>query len=159
MPSYIPDGYSSVTPWIVGSDTAGLIDYLKRAFGAQELARLGGSDGRIEHAEMRLCGAVVMAFDAPLGWPPTPAFLRLFVEDCDATFARAVRAGGTMVSGCKRLAFGDCVGRVRDPFGNIWWLQTHIEDVPADELAARDRDPEYTAAMAYMRETLVDGLK
>ena len=159
MTSHIPDGYSAVTPWVIGPDTAGLIDFLKAAFGAHELSRITAPDGRIAHAEVRVYDAVVMAFDRPKGWPATPAFIRLYVDDCDATFARAIKAGGTMVSGCKRLAFGDSVGRVRDPFGNIWWLQTHQEDVSQDEMERRSLDPVYADAMKYMEDTLVTGLK
>lgn len=159
MASYIPDGYSTVTPWIIGPDTAGLIEFLKQAFGASELSRTTGKNGRIEHAEIRLHGVVVLAFDRPRGWPPTPAFVRLYVEDCDASFARAIRAGGTMISGCKAMAFGDRVGRMKDPFGNIWWLQTHVEDVTADVAEARGREGEYAEAMKYMQDTLAAALR
>ncbi|ESQ88939.1 extradiol dioxygenase [Asticcacaulis sp. AC460] len=159
MASHIPDGYSAVTPWIVGPDTAGLIDFLQQAFGAQELSRVTGRNGRIDHAEIRVHDAVVMAFDRPKGWPPTPAFIRLYVEDCDASFARAIRAGGTMISGCKALAFGDRVGRMKDPFGNIWWLQTHVEDVTANDMKIRGQQPEFVEAMKYMQDTLATALR
>ncbi|EGF93624.1 glyoxalase/Bleomycin resistance protein/Dioxygenase superfamily protein [Asticcacaulis biprosthecium C19] len=159
MASYIPDGYSTVTPWIIGPDTAGLIEFLQQAFGANELSRITGRNGRIEHAEIRVHGAIVMAFDRPRGWPPTPAFVRLYVEDCDATFARAIRAGGTMISGCKALASGDRVGRMKDPFGNIWWLQTHVEDLTADVMEARAKQTEYVEAMKYLQDTLASALR
>lgn len=145
-----PDGYTAVTPWIIGHDTAGLMDWLKRAFGAEELARLTGPDGRIGHAEMRIGDAIVMMFDAKPEWPATPAFLRLYAEDSDATFAQAVRAGGTAVTNVTHLAFGDRVGRVRDPFGNLYWIQTHIEDVSADEMNRRWTDPKWAERMAYV---------
>jgi PhnB protein len=88
----VPDGYATVTPWIISRDTAQLIDYVKEAFGAEETARLAGSDGRIEHAEVRIGDSVVMMFDARPDWPSTPGFLRLYVADADAVHHRAVAA-------------------------------------------------------------------
>ncbi|MFF9032671.1 VOC family protein [Streptomyces iakyrus] len=147
----IPDGYHTVTPWIISRDTAGLIDYLKEAFGAEEIARVVGEDGRIGHAEVRIGDSVVMPFDAPPDWPPTPAFLRLYVEDADAAHRRAVAAGGTSVTEVTHLFFGDRIGRVRDPLGNLWWLQTRVEDVSPEEMERRLRDPKWTEAMAYVQ--------
>ena len=144
MPNAVPAtpaGYTAVTPWIITGDTARLLDFLSTAFGAEELARVANADGSIGHAEARIGNAIVMAFDAPPDWPPTPAFIRLFVEDSDTTFAAAIKAGATEITRVTHLAFGDRVGRVRDPFGNIWWLQTHIEDVSPEEMAARWGDP------------------
>jgi PhnB protein len=147
----VPEGYTSVTPWIISQDTAGVIDYLKAAFGAVELGRMTGEDGRIGHAEVRIGDAVVMLFDAPSAdWPPTPAFLRLYVEDADAVHRRAVEAGGHSVTEVTHLFFGDRVGRVRDPFGNLYWIQTHIEDVSEQEMERRLGDPVFTKAMDYV---------
>lgn len=147
----IPDGYTTVTPWIISRDTAPVIDYLRAAFGAEELGRVTDAAGRIGHAEVRIGDAIVMLFDADPSWPATPAFLRLFVEDARAVHRRAVAAGGVSISEITHLAFGDLVGRVRDPFGNVWWIQTHIEDVSPEEMARRFGDPEFLAAMAYMQ--------
>jgi uncharacterized glyoxalase superfamily protein PhnB len=147
----IPDGYTTVTPWLISHDTAGLIDWIEAAFDAVELGRFTGEDGRIGHAEVRIGNAMVMLFDAKPEWPPTPAFLRLYVPDAEAVHRRAVAAGGTSVTEVTHLYFGDLVGRVRDPFGNLWWIQTHIEDVSADELERRMSDPEFTKAMEYVQ--------
>lgn len=149
-PATPPSGYTTITPWIIGQHTAGLMDWLARAFGAQELARLEGPDGRIAHAEMRVGNAVVMMFDARPHWPATPAFLRLYVEDADATFEAARAAGGKIVTKVTHLAFGDRVGRVRDPFGNLYWLQTRVEVVSEEEMRRRWSDPQWIAAMAYL---------
>ena len=146
----IPDGYRTVTPWIIGRNTAGLIDFLTAAFGAREIARVVGEDGSIGHAEMRLGDSVVMMFDSRPGWPDTPAFIRLYLPDAEATFARAVKAGATAVTEVTHLAFGDRVGRVRDPFGNLWWLQTRVEDLTEEEMNQRWNDPKWAAAMAYV---------
>ncbi|MFE9019814.1 VOC family protein [Streptomyces sp. NPDC007808] len=147
----IPDGYHTVTPWIISRDTAGLIDYLKEAFDAEEIARVVGDDGRIGHAEVRIGDSIVMPFDAPPHWPPTPAFLRLYVEDADAAHRRAVEAGGTSVTEVTHLFFGDRIGRVRDPLGNLWWLQTRVEDVGPEEMERRLGDPKWAEAMAYVQ--------
>ncbi|NUW35194.1 VOC family protein [Nonomuraea sp. SMC257] len=147
----VPSGYTTVTPWIISRDTAGVIDYLREAFGAEELGRVVDDRGRIGHAEVRIGDAIVMLFDVDESWPATPAFTRLYVEDARAVHRQAVAAGGTSVSEVTHLAFGDLVGRVRDPFGNVWWIQTHIEDVTPEEMERRWSDPVFTAAMEYMQ--------
>lgn len=147
----VPQGYHTVTPWIISRDTRGLIDYLERAFGAQELACLAGEDGSVAHAEVRIGDSVVMMFDARPEWPATPGFLRLYVEDADAVHRRAVAAGGTSVTEVTHLFFGDRVGRVRDPFGNLYWIQTRVEDVSEPEIERRLGDPEFTRAMEYVQ--------
>ncbi|MFG2003760.1 VOC family protein [Spirillospora sp. NPDC048911] len=147
----IPEGYTTVTPWIISRDTAAVIDYLERAFGAEEIGRVVDARGRIGHAEVRIGDAIVMLFDGDPSWPDTPAFLRLYVPDAHATQRQAIEAGGVLVSEVTHLAFGDLVGRVRDPFGNLWWIQTRIEDVTEEELARRFADPEFTKAMEYMQ--------
>src|SRR5690606_5737306 len=118
---------------IISSDTDALLTFLAAAFEGTELGRMAGPDGAIIHAEMRIGDAVIMAFDAPAGVASQPAFIRLYVPDARISFAKAIHAGGTEVTKPTLLAFGDRVARIRDPLGNIWWLQQHIEDVPADE--------------------------
>ncbi|MEU4801711.1 VOC family protein [Actinosynnema sp. NPDC023587] len=147
----IPDGYTTVTPWIISRDTAAVIDYLCKAFGAEELGRVADARGVIGHAEVRIGDAIVMLFDGDPSWPATPAFLRLYVEDAHAVHCQAVGAGGVSISEVTHLAFGDLVGRVRDPFGNVWWIQTRIEDVTPEEMQRRFGDPKFIAAMEYMQ--------
>jgi uncharacterized glyoxalase superfamily protein PhnB len=93
---------------------------------------------------------MVMMFDARPHWPPTPAFLRLYVADADAVFAQAVAAGGAAVTNVTHLAFGDRVGRVRDPFGNLYWIQTRVEEVSEQEMNRRWSDPKWAEAMDYV---------
>lgn len=149
----IPEGYGTVTPWIIGPNTAGLLDFLAAAFDAHELARVEVG-GVIGHAETRIGDSVVMMFDAPRNWPATPGFLRLFVEDCDAAYQQALAAGATSVTEPTTLAFGDRVGRVSDPFGNLYWIQTRLEDLDEAEIARRWTQPEYAAAMEYVQGSL-----
>jgi uncharacterized glyoxalase superfamily protein PhnB len=147
----VPEGYTTVTPWIIGRDTAGLMEFLQVAFEAEELSRLVGPDGKIGHAEMRIGDAVVMMFDGPGDWPATPAFLRLYVPDGDAVFRRAVDAGGTPVTEMTELFWGDRVGRVRDPFGNLYWIQTRVAEPDAEDVGRRAVLPEFVAAMEYVQ--------
>ena len=151
----IPDGYGTVTPWVVSPDTARLIDFTRDAFGAVELARVAGADGGIGHAEVRIGDSVVMMFDSRPGWPATPAFLRLYVPDADVAYERALAAGATSVTEVTGLFFGDRVGRVRDPLGNVWWIQAHVEDVDPAELARRPQEPAAAEALRYV-ETSFD---
>jgi PhnB protein len=149
-----PPGYGTVTPWVISSDTARLIDFVRDAFDAEELARFPGPEGRIGHAEVRIGDSVVMMFDSWPGWWATPGFLRLYVTDADSVYQRALASGGTSVTPVTALFFGDRVGRVRDPLGNIWWIQAHVEDVSPSELARRPQDPAAAEALRLVESSL-----
>jgi PhnB protein len=151
----VPEGYNSVSPWVISRDTGRLIDFATAAFGAVELGRMADETGAIGHAEFRIGDTVVLAFDAKPDWPHTPAFLRLYVEDGDATFKRALDAGATEVTRLTHLFWGDRVGRVRDPLGNLWWIQQKVEEVSPEELARRIEDPEWLERMQYVQSALV----
>jgi PhnB protein len=155
----VPEGYHTVTPWIISRDTAQLLDFVKEAFGAEEIARVYNEDGTIGHAEFRIGDSVVMAFDAKEEWPDTPSFLRLYVEDGDAVYQRALEAGATSVTEMTNLFFGDRVGRVRDPQGNLWWIQTRLEDLDPEEMARRAKERAYIDAMQQVQESLDRELK
>lgn len=152
----VPEGYRAVTPWIISRDTARLLDFVREAFGAEEMARVHNEDGTIGHAELRIGDSVVMAFDAKPEWPDTPSFLRLYVEDGDAAYQQAIGAGATAVTEMTLLSWGDAVGRVRDPLGNLWWLQARVEDVGAEEMARREM---FDDRMRYVRQSLEDELR
>jgi uncharacterized glyoxalase superfamily protein PhnB len=147
--STAPEGYGIVTPWIISSDTTGLLDFIAKAFGARDVFSLEIGGGRIGHAEARIGDSVIMGFDAAPDWPFTPAFLRIYVEDADNTVDRACAAGATMVTELGNSAWGDRGARIRDPFGNIWWIMSRMEDVPEDEAEARWVDPLFLAGMEY----------
>ena len=150
----VPEGYRVVTPWIISRDTARLLDFVKEAFGAEEIARVPNEDGTIGHAEFRIGDSIVMAFDAREGWPDTPGFFRLYVEDGDAVYRRALEAGAVSVTEMTDLSFGDRVGRVRDSQGNIWWIQTRVEEVDPEEMEKRAGQKGYVDAMRYVQESL-----
>jgi PhnB protein len=150
----VPEGYRAVTPWIISRDTAVLLDFVKEAFGAEEIARVPNEDGTIGHAEFRIGDSIVMAFDAKVGWPDTPGFFRLYVENGDAVYRRALEAGAVSVTEMTDLFFGDRVGRVRDSQGNIWWIQTRVEEVEPEEMERVAGESEYVDAMRYVQESL-----
>jgi PhnB protein len=116
-------------------------------------------DGSIAHVEVRIGSSIVMLFDSYEGWPETPAFFRLYVGDADAVYQQALAAGASSVTRVSELFWGDRVGRVRDPFGNIWWLQSHVTDVREQELQARMQDPAMLEAMRYVQQSLIDALR
>lgn len=156
----IPAGYQAATAWIISADTARLLEFVARAFDGKERARLKNERGGIDHAEFQIGDTILLAFDSQHDWPDTPAFLRLYVDDADRVFRQAVEAGATPVTKVTRLAFGDRVGRVRDPLGNVWWIQERVEEIgdPA-ELARRFREPTAIEAMRYVQESLAEDLR
>jgi len=133
----IPDGYHSITPHLMVRGAAQLIDFMKQAFGAQEKERVPGDNGEIMHAEVKIGDSIVMMSDAMGGYEPMPMVLFLYVEDADAVYDRALQAGGTTVMELKNQFWGDRAGAVRDAFGNVWWVATHIEDVSPEEAQRR----------------------
>ena len=159
MVETIPPGYHAVTPWIVSTQTAAVIDFLKKAFGAFEIARVSNPDGSIGHAEVRIGDAIVMMFDVPGMTRATPAYLRLYVDDADRVFRQALDAGASAVTEITELFWGDRVGRVRDPFGNVWWIQQRVEELDAAEMGRRMQDPRYAEAMQYVQDTLISEIK
>jgi PhnB protein len=152
--SAAPEGYTSVAPWVVTDDTGAFLDYVSQAFDGTELGRVATEDGLIGHGEIRVGDTVVLAFDRRPDWPVMPSLLRVFVHDADAAFARAVEAGGTVVTPVASDAFGQRGGRIKDPFGNIWWVVAHVEDVPEQEMWKRLQEPVYAAGMRVAQETL-----
>jgi PhnB protein len=132
-----PDQYHSITPYLVVEGAGRLIDFAKAAFGAQETERLAAPEGRIGHAELRIGDSLIMLADAHGGREPMPCMLHVYVDDADATFQRAIAAGANSVQPPADQFYGDRGGLVRDPCGNLWWIATHIEDVPPDELRRR----------------------
>jgi len=133
----IPEGYHTVTPFIVANGTAKLIDFVKQAFGAEEKDRYAAPDGTVMHAELRIGDSIVMLGEAQAEWKPMAAALYLYVKDVDATFAKAVRAGATSVKPVTDQFYGDRNGTVKDAWGNLWSIGTHVEDVPPAEMKRR----------------------
>lgn len=149
-----PPGYTTVAPWIVTDDTAALLDFITRAFAGKELGRVATEDGLIGHAEIRVGDTVLLAFDRHSDWPAMPTLLRVFVGNADETFSQALAAGGRVVTPLANDAFGQRGGRIKDPFGNIWWVSSFVEHVTEQEMWERLQDPVYAEPMRVAQETL-----
>lgn len=141
----IPDGYPRVTPYLIVDGAAQAIDFYSQVLGATERMRMGAPGGNIGHAELQLGDSVVMLADeapdmgylGPKSIGGTPVTISVYVEDVDATFANALRKGATEVRAVENQFYGDRSGQFEDPFGHRWNVQTHVEDVPPDEMAKR----------------------
>lgn len=133
----IPDEYNRVQPYLVVNGAAGVIEFMKATFGAQEKGRMPGPNGTIGHAEMLIGDSVVMLGDAGPENPPMPATMVVYVEDCDATYKKALAAGGTSERAPEDMFYGDRSAGVLDAAGNRWWIHTHIEDVTPEEMQER----------------------
>ena len=136
----IPDGYHSVTPYLTVQGADRLLEFLKQAFGAEERFRMPAPDGSIAHAEATIGDSVVMLGEANEQFPAMPGTINLYVEDCDAAYQRALEAGATSIQEPANQFYGDRSGGVRDPVGNVWWIATHVEDVPEEEIAKRTEE-------------------
>lgn len=152
--SSAPDGYTSVAPWVVTDDTGALLDFIAQVFDGEELARVATEDGLIGHGEIRIGDTVVLAFDRRPDWPQMPSLLRVWVPDAGDALARAAAAGASVVTALSDNAFGQRGGRIKDPFGNIWWVVSHVEDVAEDVMWQRLQQPEYADQMSVAQETL-----
>ncbi|MFE5338312.1 VOC family protein [Isoptericola sp. NPDC056573] len=152
--STAPDGYTTVAPWVVTDDTGAFLDFVTEVFDGEEIARVATEDGSIGHGETRVGDTVLLGFDRRPEWPAMPSLLRVFVPDADATFAKAVAAGAQVVTDLSDSAFGQRGGRVKDPFGNVWWVVSHVEDVPEELVWQRLQQPEFADQMRVAQETL-----
>ncbi|MFE5309758.1 VOC family protein [Isoptericola sp. NPDC056605] len=152
--STAPDGYTTVAPWVVTDDTGAFLDFVTEVFDGEEIARVATEDGSIGHGETRVGDTVLLGFDRRPEWPAMPSLLRVFVPDADATFAKAVAAGAQVVTDLSASAFGQRGGRVKDPFGNVWWVVSHVEDVPEELVWQRLQQPEFADQMRVAQETL-----
>lgn len=143
--SPIPVGYHTVTPYLACRDAAGAIEFYKNAFGAQEVMRMPGPDGKIGHAELKIGDSRVMLADehpqigfvGPQQRGGSPVHLHLYVEDADALAERAVKAGAKLVRPVEDQFYGDRLGTLEDPFGHTWHVATHKEDLSTEEMRKR----------------------
>lgn len=141
----IPDGYHSVLPYLSVTSASEAIEFYKQAFGAVELFRLNTPTGEIGHAEIKIGDSALMladpcetgAFRSPQSLGGTSVGLHLYVKDVDTQFAQAVAAGATVVKPLEDQFYGDRNGTLEDPFGHVWFLSTHIEDLTPEEITKR----------------------
>jgi len=143
----IPDGHRTVTPYLAIKNAARALDFYEKAFGATVRYRLSMPDGRVGHAEIELGDSVIMLADefpeyggkSPETLGGSPVSIHLYVPDVDAFFKRALAAGARERKRVEDQFYGDRSGQLEDPFGHLWWVATHKEDVPPDEMQKRVR--------------------
>jgi PhnB protein len=141
----IPDGYHSVTSYLIVHDGAAALDYYKRAFGATELMRMPTPDGRVAHAEIKIGDSIIMLADefpemeaiSPKTLGGVASGLMIYVPNCDKVFDQAIKAGGTVKRPLQNQFYGDRSGTLMDPFGHKWTVSTHVEDVTPEEIEKR----------------------
>ena len=133
----IPDGYNTFTPYFVVEGATDFIEFLKKAFGAQEMYRFPAPGGKLGHAEVRLGTSIVMLADTTPESPASRMNAYLYVTDVDGTYKKAVAAGAQPKREPANQFYGDRVGRVVDRWGNTWSMGTHVEDVSPEEMERR----------------------
>ena len=138
----IPEGYHSVTPYLIVEGAEKLIDFMSNAFGAKERMRMPGPSGSVGHAELQIGDSIVMLADSASAENNriVTGMIHLYVEDVDAVYKSALAAGATSEREPTTMFYGDRGGAVRDQFGNTWWISTHVEDVPPDEMQKRSEE-------------------
>jgi len=145
MSKPIPDGYSAITPYLIIDGAAAAIEFYKTAFGAAERMRLAAPGEKVGHAELLIGGSLIMLADecpemdarGPKAFGGSPVMLHLYVEDVDAVVARALAAGAQIRQPVEKKFYGDRSGSITDPFGHIWHIATHVEDVSPEETQRR----------------------
>ncbi len=145
MAKAIPDGFHTATPYLIVKGAAAALDFYKKAFGATELLRMDGPDGRVGHAEIRIGDSHLMLADevpnkgflSPQTLGGSAISMMLYVPDVDQAFQKAVSAGATPLRPVQNQFYGDRSGTLKDPFGHVWTIGTHVEDVPPEELRRR----------------------
>jgi len=143
----IPDGHRTVAPYLAIKNAAAALEFYEQGFGAVETYKLIAPDGRVGHAEIRLGDSLIMLSDefpelggkAPEALGGSPVSIHLYVEDVDAFVKRAVAAGARELKPVANQFYGDRSGQLQDPFGHLWWVATHKEDVASDEMQRRVR--------------------
>jgi PhnB protein len=133
----IPEGYHSITPSFCVDGAQKFISFIKEVFDAQERFKMEGPGGKIMHAELSIGDSTVMVGEAMPQWPAKSNSLYVYVDDVDATYERALKAGATSVRAPENAFYGDRNSSVQDSFGNLWGIATHIEDVPPEEMKKR----------------------
>lgn len=146
MAKKIPDGYSTITPYMVVNDVPTAIEFYKRALGAEQLFRMDDPNGKVMHAEIKIGNSILMMTSemesdkpamktqGPLTLKGTPVSFMMYVEDVDAIAKKASEAGMETIKPVENQFYGDRCGTFKDPFGHIWSIATHIEDVPPELL-------------------------
>jgi PhnB protein len=144
-PKPIPDGYHTATPYLIVNGAAQAIEFYKKAFGATEIMRMAQPGGKVGHAEIKIGDSIIMLADespdvgarSPQSIGGSPVSIMLYVEDVDRIFSQAVAAGAKVKRPVADQFYGDRTGGIEDPFGHLWYIATHKEDVSPEEMRKR----------------------
>ena len=135
--NYIPEGYRTVTPYLAVRNVEGLMAFIEKVFDGKEVLRMNGPGGKVSHAEMMIGDSKIMMGEPTDDGKIMPAMLNVYVPDCDAAYKKAIAAGGKSSREPEDQFYGDRNAGVMDPFGNMWFIATHIEDVSEEETQRR----------------------
>lgn len=141
----IPEGYHNITPYLIVNNAAAAIEFYKQVFSAKEEVRIEKPGGGIGHAELKIGSSKIMLADehpevnahGPETYGGTPVLIHLYIEDVDGVTKKAIDNGATVIRPLQDMFYGDRSGTVRDPYGHIWDISTHIEDIAPEELEKR----------------------
>jgi len=144
----VPDGYRTATPYLIVKGAAEAIEFYKRAFGATEMLRMADPQGKVGHAEIKIGDSVIMLADehpamgyrSPRSLGGSSVSILLYLADVDSVFERAIKAGAKAQRPVVNQFYGDRSGTLEDPFGHVWTVATHVEDVPPEEMKRRAQE-------------------
>ena len=136
----IPEGFHTITPYIIVNDGVEFIDFLKKAFNAVENHRSVAPDGRIMHAQLKIGDSFIMMGQSTGEWRAMTCTMYMYVPDIDSVYSKASKAGGKTLREPTNEFYGDRICGIEDPFGNQWWIATHIEDVSPEEMKKREEE-------------------
>ncbi|MBD2099972.1 VOC family protein [Leptolyngbya sp. FACHB-261] len=137
---FIPAGFHSVTPYLIVQGVNQLLEFVKTAFDAEEVLFVKQPDGFIRRAAVRIGDSMVEMSEAKGEWTPMPGAIHLYVGDTDVVYERSLQAGATSLQKPTDMYYGECSAAVKDPVGNHWYIATHTEDLPSEELVKREAD-------------------
>ncbi|MET0635269.1 MAG: VOC family protein [Chitinophagaceae bacterium] len=160
----VPEGYTTVTSWVISPSTADLIEFMKSTFNAEEIpnSRLKNAEGAIIHAVVKIGNAMIMLFDSRKGWSPSPAFLSVYVGDIEETYQKCLQFGAIPVTEITTLWFGEKVCRILDPLGNLWWINQRVDEVDLtdpEEVKKRSTTQEAIKGIDYIQKSLDEAMK
>ena len=144
----IPDGFHTITPFLICNQAAELMLFIEKAFGGKEHYRMNTCDGKVMHATMTIGDSIIMLSDSSEHFGPNQTTLQLYVENVDEVYRQALKAKGESIREPVDEFYGDRSAGVKDPWGNQWWIATHIEDVEGEELKRRAEEFEKQGAPA-----------
>jgi len=136
-PKPIPEGYHTITPFLVVEDATKLLEFIRQAFNGETISMMKDPNGRVMHATARIGDSIIMASDVMDRFPAMPCMLYLYMKDVDSIYQQAVKAGGQSLREPTNEFYGDRSAGIKDPWGNQWWIATHVEDVDEEELERR----------------------